>query len=227
LPHGGVESSVPQNPSPAVMSHSRGRPRAAPERSDRARSAAVRTDVLGALCQERSIEVGALLVAAELGPAAEHTPISLLALNGLRVAEAIGADIEALSVERGHRTLTIVRKGRKTVTIPLAPRTARAVDLAVGERASGPIFMAVGGHRPDRHGASPIVRRVARRAGLAKTIGPHTLRHAFITPALDAGCRCATCKRPRLTPTPARPMRYDRARVCLDRYSTYIAGAAR
>ncbi len=37
-------------------------------------------------------EVGALLVAAGLGTAAEHAPISLLALNGLRVSEATGAD---------------------------------------------------------------------------------------------------------------------------------------
>jgi integrase/recombinase XerD len=132
-------------------------------------------------------EVGALLVAAGLGPAAEHALISLLALNGLRVSDAIGADVEALGLERGHRTLTIVRKGRKTVTIPLAPRTARAVDLAIGERAGGPIFIAGDGQRLDRHGASRIVRRVARRAGVAKPIGPHTLRHAFITAALDAG----------------------------------------
>jgi hypothetical protein len=40
--------------------------------------------------------MGALLVAAGLGPAAEHALISLLALNGLRVSEATGADIEAL-----------------------------------------------------------------------------------------------------------------------------------
>jgi len=33
----------------------------------------------------------------------------LLALNGLRVSEATGADIEALGTERGHRTLTIAR----------------------------------------------------------------------------------------------------------------------
>jgi integrase len=46
-------------------------------------------------------EVGALLVAAGLGPAAEHALISLLALNGLRVSEAIGANIEVLGVERG------------------------------------------------------------------------------------------------------------------------------
>ena len=74
-------------------------------------------------------ELGALLVAAGLGSPAEHALISLLALNGLRVSEATGADIEHLGLERGHRTLTITRKGGKVVTVPLAPRTARAIDL--------------------------------------------------------------------------------------------------
>ena len=45
-------------------------------------------------------EPGALLVAAGLGPPAEHALISLLALNGLRVSEATGADIEHLGLER-------------------------------------------------------------------------------------------------------------------------------
>jgi integrase len=70
-------------------------------------------------------ELGTLLVAAGLGPPADHALISLLALNGLRVCEATGANIEALGVERGHRTLVITRKGGKVVTITLAPRTAR------------------------------------------------------------------------------------------------------
>jgi len=87
-------------------------------------------------------ELGALLVAAGLGSPAEHALISLLALNGLRVSEATGANIEALGIERGHRTLVITRKGGKVVTIPLAPRTARAIDLAIGERVEGPLFLA-------------------------------------------------------------------------------------
>ncbi len=66
-------------------------------------------------------ELGALLVAAGLGPLTGHALTSLLALNGLRVSEATGASIEALGVERGHRTLVITRKGGKVVTIPLAP----------------------------------------------------------------------------------------------------------
>ncbi len=132
-------------------------------------------------------ELGALLVAAGLGSPCEHTLISLLALNGLRVSEATGAGIEYLGLERGHRTLTIARKGGKVVTIPLAPRTARAIDLAIGDRTEGLVFLAADGRRLDRHGAGRIVRRVARQAGIGKVVTPHTLRHAFITAALDAG----------------------------------------
>jgi integrase len=94
-------------------------------------------------------ELGAVPVAAGLGPPADHALISLLALNGLRVSEATGANIEALGVERGHRTLVITRKGGKVVTIPLAPRTARAIDLAVGERSEGPVFLAADARRQD------------------------------------------------------------------------------
>ena len=47
----------------------------------------------------------ALLWPLDLGQALEHALISLLALNGLRVSEATGADIEAIGLERGHRTL--------------------------------------------------------------------------------------------------------------------------
>jgi len=139
-------------------------------------------------------ELGALLVAAGLGPPAEHALISLLALNGLRVSEATGANIEALGVERGHRTLVVTRKGGKVVTIPLAPRTARAIDLAIGERtdARSSSRMTGGGWTGTARGR--IVRRVGRRAGIAKRIGPHTLRHAFITAALDAGYRCVMCR---------------------------------
>jgi integrase/recombinase XerD len=132
-------------------------------------------------------ELGALLVAAGLGSPAEHALISLPALNGLRVSEATGADIEHLGLDRGHRTLTITRKGGKVVTILLAPRAARAIDLAVGGRTAGPVFLAADGERLDRHGAGRVVRKTARRAEIAKTVTPHTLRHAFITAALDAG----------------------------------------
>jgi len=177
-------------------------------------------------------EVGACLVAAGLGHPVEHALVSLLALNGLRVSEACGANIEALALERGHRTLMVLRKGGKVVTIPLAPRTARAVDLAIGERCEGPIFLGSDGQRLDRHAAARVVRRVARRAGITKAVGPHTLRHAFITAALDAGVPLRGVQEAASHADPRTTMRYDRARVSLDRHATYIvaafiAGAAR
>jgi site-specific recombinase XerD len=150
-------------------------------------------------------ELGALLVAAGLGPPAEHALISLLALNGLRVSEATGADIEHLGLERGHRTLVITRKGGKVVTIPLAPRTARAIDLAVGERTSGPLFAGGGGRRLDRHGAARIVRRVTRRAGIAKHVGPTRFATRLSRPPLMPGCRCGMCRK--LPRTPIRAQR--------------------
>lgn len=74
-------------------------------------------------------ELGGLLVQAGLGSARDHALISLLALNGLRISEALNADITSMDMDRGHRTLAIVRKGGKHVTIPLAPRTGRTLDL--------------------------------------------------------------------------------------------------
>jgi len=118
------------------------------------------------------------------------------------------------------------------VTIPLAPRTARAIDLAIGGRTDGPVFLASDARRLDRHGAGRIVRKTARRAGIGKTVTRHTLRDAFITAALDAGVPLRDVHEAASHADPRTTMRYDRARGSLDRHATYIvaayvAGAAR
>ena len=160
-----------------------------------------------------------------LRPLAEHELISLLVLNGLRLSEATGADIEQLGLERGHRMLTITRKGGKVVTIPLAPRTARAIDLAVAERTGGPVFLAADGRRLDRHGAGRIVGRIARQAGIGKAVTPYKLRHAFITAALDVGVPLRDVQEAASHADPRTTMRYERARGSLDRHATYIVAA--
>jgi len=65
--------------------------------------------------------------------------------------------------------------------------------------------------------------------GIAKRVGPHTLRHAFIT---AAGVPLRDVQEAASHADPRTTMRYDRARVSLDRHATYIvatfiAGAAR
>ena len=76
------------------------------------------------------------------------------------------------------------------------------------------------------------VRRVARWAGITKPVGPHTLRHAFTTAALDAGVRLRDVQEAASHADPPSTMGYDRARTSLDRHATCIvsacvAGAAR
>src|SRR5918994_634120 len=81
----------------------------------------------------------------------DHAALAvLLGLNGLRVSEACATNVEDLAFNRGHRTLRIVGKANKLATVPLVPRTARTIDLAVGERPERPILRSRDGQRLDR-----------------------------------------------------------------------------
>lgn len=122
-----------------------------------------------------------------------------------------------------------------------SPGTARTICPAYGATAGVFAEFDVGwelgrlGGRPERvpqRGKPTPVRRVARRAGITKPVGPHTLRHAFITAALDAGVPLRDVQEAASHADSRTTMRYDRARVSLDRHATYIvaaylAGAAR
>ena len=63
------------------------------------------------------------------------------------------------------------------------------------------------------------------RAGIDKPVDPHTLRHAFITAALDAGVPLRDVQEAASHADPRTTMRYDRARGSLDRHATYIVAA--
>src|ERR687898_1102945 len=131
-------------------------------------------------------ELGVFLFTAEQYDRDHAALAVLLGLNGLRASEACATNVEDLGVERGHRTLRIVGKGNKPATVPLVPRAARTIDLAVGERHEGPILRRRDGQRLDRRTAHRWVRAIGRRAGLG-AVHPHMLRAAFIMAALDAG----------------------------------------
>jgi len=168
-------------------------------------------------------------LASLIGAAQEDSPRSfalvlLLGFNGLRISEVLGADVEDLSTERGHRVLRVKRKGGKTATIPMAPRTAEAVDAYVGDRKSGPIFVTATGTRWQRSEAWRTLRRLARDAvpGKAGTLHPHDLRHAFVTLSLDAGASLRDVQDAAGHADPRTTRRYDRARHNLDRHPTYL-----
>jgi integrase len=105
-------------------------------------------------------ELGTFLFTAERFDRDHAALTVLLGLNGLRVSEACGTNIEDLALQRGHRTLRILGKGNKPATIPLVPRTSRTIDLAIGERVDGPILRRRDGQRLDRRTAHRWVTEV-------------------------------------------------------------------
>ena len=171
------------------------------------------------------MELGAFIAQGAAAGAVDHALACLLGLLGMRVSEACSVDIEHLGLERGHRTVWIVGKGNKPALIPMPPRVARAVDLAAGGRLEGPVLLSRSGRRLDRHAATRIVRRLAKRAGITKHISPHSLRHSFITAALDAGVPLRDVQIAARHADPRTRTRYDRARNNLDRHASYIVTA--
>ena len=148
----------------------------------------------------------------------------LLGLNGLRVSEACGTNIEDLGFERGHRILRIVGKGNKPAGIPLVPRTARTVDLAIGERSQGPILLRHNGERLDTRTAYRWVRSIGDHAGLDR-VHPHMLRAAFIMAALDAGVPLRDVQIAARHADPRTTTVYDRRRQNYDRHAAYAVVA--
>ena len=169
-------------------------------------------------------ELGRFLFTAERFDHAHAALAALLGLNGLRVSEACDTNIENMGMERGHRVLRIVGKGNKPALIPLVPRTARTVDLAIGERTEGPILCRHDGQRLDRRTAYRWVRSVGRRAGLG-LVHPHMLRAAFIMAALDAGVPLREVQVAARHADPRTTTVYDRRRQDFDRHAAYVVVA--
>jgi len=172
-------------------------------------------------------ELSALAAAAKSDSPRSHALVLLLGLNGLRITEALGANVEDLGTERGHRVLYVTRKGGRRATVPLAPKTAEAVEGYVGNRTAGPLFATSTGARWDRSEAWRTLRRLARTAvpDKASSLHPHDLRHAFVTLSLDAGASLRDVQDAAGHADPRTTRRYDRARHNLDRHPTYaLAG---
>jgi site-specific recombinase XerD len=169
-------------------------------------------------------ELGTFLFTAERFDRDHAALAVLLGLNGLRVSEACATNIEDLAFQRGHRTLYIVGKGNKPATIPLVPRTARTIDLAVGERHEGPILRRKDGQRLDRRTAHRWVRSIGKRARLG-SVHPHMLRAGFIMAALDAGVPLRDVQIAARHADPRTTTIYDRRRENFDRHAAYVVVA--
>jgi Phage integrase, N-terminal SAM-like domain len=148
-------------------------------------------------------ELGALLVAAGLGAPAEHGLISLLALNGLRVSEATGADIEHLGLERGHRTLrSPARAARSSPSRSRRGPPARSTWPSGNGRRGRCSWPRTGGGWTGTAPGGSSARRPAA-PGSASPSRPTRSDTPSSPPPWMPECHCGTCKRRHRTRTHA------------------------
>lgn len=115
---------------------------------------------------------------------------------GLRISELTALDVDDLDLDEG---MVLVRsaKGGKGRRLPLGSKARSALEsyvvlsrpeLAGRAKSLVPaLFLNGRGGRLGRQGCWKMITAHAQRAGLKKTLSPHTLRHSFATHLLDAG----------------------------------------
>jgi len=163
-----------------------------------------------------------------LAAAAAHTPrslalVSLLTFCGLRISEALGADVRDYGHDHGHRVLRVTRKGGKAARVALAPAVVRVLDDYLAGRTTGPLLAA--GDGVARYGyriAYEQLGRLCRTAGLPAGVTPHSLRHSYATESLRLGAALQDVQDALGHADPRTTRRYDRARNNLDRSPNYL-----
>ncbi len=155
----------------------------------------------------------------------------LLGINALRASEAAAVRIEDYAETlRGHRVLHLVGKGNKPATMRLTVPVLRVLEACRGDGTTGRLVLRpVSGKPIDRRDAYRMVIRIAKAAGIPRHISPHSLRHAAITNALDAGVPLRDAQILARHADPRTTEHYDRAPGNLDRHgvhflTAYVAG---
>jgi integrase/recombinase XerD len=124
--------------------------------------------------------------------------LELLYAAGLRVSEALGLDLEDVSLEGGF--VRVIGKGDKERLVPIGDVAIDWLTRWLGEGRpallavhhvdpirGGPLFLGERGGRLARQQAFAAVKAAARAAGLSDAVSPHTLRHSFATHLLEGG----------------------------------------
>jgi len=113
--------------------------------------------------------------------------------TGVRVSELVALKLQDIMFEDG--VARVFGKGAKQRLVPVGRRALGAVALYAREirptldrgKTHGFLFLNARGTPLSRVGAWGVIKATARRAGLAKRVTPHTLRHTFATHLLEGG----------------------------------------
>lgn len=142
-------------------------------------------------------EVEALLAAVDTGHrdgVRDRAIIEMLYSCGLRVTELCTLRLSDVFMDEGY--IRVTGKGNHTRLIPLSPRASEELNRWFVERdkitpyegEEDYVFISAARRRHlSRITVFHNLRVFARRAGITKTISPHTLRHTFATHLLEGG----------------------------------------
>ncbi|HNR98209.1 MAG TPA: tyrosine recombinase [Planctomycetota bacterium] len=127
-------------------------------------------------------------------PRRDRAILELFYATGARVSEVCTLACSQVRLDLG--LARIIGKGGKERLVPLhRPGIAAIADYLAVERPAmlrgredpGALFLSQHGKTMDRENVWRLVKRCARRAGIAKRVTPHTLRHSFATHLLTRG----------------------------------------
>lgn len=112
---------------------------------------------------------------------------------GLRVSELTSLKISDLYFEEGF--IKVTGKGDKQRFVPIGETTQKYITIwqqirahiNVAPEASDTLFLNRNGKQLTRAMIFTIIKNLAKKIGLNKTISPHTLRHSFATHLLENG----------------------------------------
>ena len=141
-------------------------------------------------------ETSRLLAAPSLDEALAFRDRALLELAygaGLRVSEWIALGTRDVLVEDG--LVRVFGKGSRERLVPIGRSAIGAVAVYQRElrprleqgEGKGRLFLNARGRPLTRMGAWKILRKYVAKAGISKTVSPHTLRHSFATHLLEGG----------------------------------------
>ena len=112
---------------------------------------------------------------------------------GLRVSELCNLKLSDLYLDEGF--IKVEGKGSKQRLVPISPRAVNELKNYFTERGYAKIkpgyedfvFISRFGKNISRIMVFHIIKELAERIGLKKTISPHTFRHSFATHLLEGG----------------------------------------
>ncbi|MFT8795180.1 MAG: tyrosine-type recombinase/integrase [Acetobacter orientalis] len=127
------------------------------------------------------------MIAAERD-ARRHALLALLYGTGLRLSEACALKWRDLTRRQGGAIATVFGKGGKTRHVQVSPSLFKElVAVRVDSVPDAPVIPGHDGGPLHVRAAHRVVKRAAKRAGLAEDASAHWLRHAFASHQLDAG----------------------------------------